>query len=90
MDPLDPARTALIAIDTHRGHLDPAIAIQASAVRDGLDRTVGRFSAIREDPWVASSEGGRETRARPTPANIRRFSRFDFVHYDAPPKEKCR
>ncbi len=62
MDPLDPARTALIAIDTHRGHLDPAIAIQASAVRDGLDRTVGRFSAIREDPWAASSEGGRETR----------------------------
>jgi hypothetical protein len=26
MDRLDPARTALIAIDMHRGHLDPAVA----------------------------------------------------------------
>jgi hypothetical protein len=46
MDPLDPARTALIAIDTHRGHLDPAIAIQASAVRDGLEAVAGEHPKI--------------------------------------------
>lgn len=26
MNRIDPARTALVAIDMHRGHLDPAVA----------------------------------------------------------------
>jgi hypothetical protein len=35
-------------------------------------------------------KNGRETKARRTPGDHPRISRFDFVRYDAPPKEKCR
>ena len=48
---LDPARTAAIAIDMHRGHLDPAVAtLPLAAERCGpvIKRAAALFAALRE------------------------------------------
>jgi nicotinamidase-related amidase len=48
---LDPARTAAVAIDMHRGHLDPAVAtLPLAAERCGpvIERTAALFAALRE------------------------------------------
>lgn len=47
---IDPKRTALVAIDMHRGHLDPAVAtLPLSAERCGpvIDRAARLFGALR-------------------------------------------
>ncbi len=47
---IDPARTALVAIDMHRGHLDPAVAtLPLAAERCDLviARAVQLFAALR-------------------------------------------
>ncbi len=47
---LDPARTALVAIDMHRGHLDPAVATLPLAT-ERCDPVIARatqlFAALR-------------------------------------------
>lgn len=51
MERLDPKRTALIAIDMHRGHLDPAVAtLPLPAERCGpvIARAARLFDALRE------------------------------------------
>jgi len=48
---LDPARTAAVAIDMHRGHLDPAVAtLPLAAERCGpvIKRAAALFAALRE------------------------------------------
>jgi len=48
---LDPARTAVVAIDMHRGHLDPAVAtLPLAAERCGpvIKRAAALFAALRE------------------------------------------
>jgi nicotinamidase-related amidase len=48
---LEPARTAAVAIDMHRGHLDPAVAtLPLPAERCGplIKRTAGLFAGLRE------------------------------------------
>ena len=48
---LDPKRTALVAIDMHRGHLDPAVAtLPLPAERCGpvIERAAALFRALRE------------------------------------------
>jgi nicotinamidase-related amidase len=48
---LDPARTAAVAIDMHRGHLDPVVAtLPLAAERCGpvIERTAALFAALRE------------------------------------------
>lgn len=48
---LDPARTAMVAIDMHRGHLDPAVAtLPLAAERCGpvIKRAAALFAALRE------------------------------------------
>jgi hypothetical protein len=48
---LDPARTAAVAIDRHRGHLDPAVAtLPLAAERCGpvIERVAALFAALRE------------------------------------------
>jgi biuret amidohydrolase len=48
---LDPAATAVVAIDMHRGHLDPAVAtLPLTAERCGpvVKRTAALFAALRE------------------------------------------
>ena len=48
---LDPARTAMVAIDMHRGHLDPSVATQPlAAERCGpvIKRAAALFAALRE------------------------------------------
>jgi nicotinamidase-related amidase len=50
MVPLDPARTALIAIDMHRGHLDPAVATLPLAAERGnlvIARAARLFAELR-------------------------------------------
>lgn len=51
MIPLDPKRTAVVAIDMHRGHLDPKVAtLPLAAERCGpvIDRAARLFRAMRE------------------------------------------
>ncbi len=51
MDRIDPARTALIAIDMHRGHLDPAVAtLPLARERCGpvIARAARLFAQLRE------------------------------------------
>src|SRR5688500_7983300 len=48
---LDPARTAVVAIDMHRGHLDPVVAtLSLAAERCGpvIKRASALFAALRE------------------------------------------
>lgn len=48
---LDPARTAMVAIDMHRGHLDPSVAtLPLAAERCGpvIKRAAALFAALRE------------------------------------------
>jgi biuret amidohydrolase len=48
---LDPARTAAVAIDMHRGHLDPAVAtLPLAAERCGpvIERAAALFAGLRE------------------------------------------
>ena len=48
---LDPKRTALVAIDMHRGHLDPGVAtLPLPAERCGpvIDRAAQLFAALRQ------------------------------------------
>ena len=48
---LDPARTAMVAIDMHRGHLDPSVAtLPLAAGRCGpvIKRAAALFAALRE------------------------------------------
>jgi nicotinamidase-related amidase len=48
---LDPARTAVVAIDMHRGHLDPSVAtLPLAAERCGpvIKRAAALFAAVRE------------------------------------------
>jgi nicotinamidase-related amidase len=48
---LDPARTAVVAIDMHRGHLDPSVAtLPLAAERCGpvIKRAAALFAALRE------------------------------------------
>ena len=47
---LDPARTALVAIDMHRGHLDPAVAtlpLAAERCDPVIARAAQLFAALR-------------------------------------------
>jgi nicotinamidase-related amidase len=47
---LDPARTALVAIDMHRGHLDPAVAtlpLAAEQCDPVIARAAQLFAALR-------------------------------------------
>src|SRR5262249_34981504 len=47
---IDPGRTAVIAIDTHRGHLDPEIAtmpVEAGIARAVVDASAGLLRATR-------------------------------------------
>jgi hypothetical protein len=48
---------------------------------------LGGAGATRSDPRAAASEIGWGDKGEEDAAKI---SRFDFVRYDAPPKEKCR
>ena len=51
MNRIDPARTALVAIDMHRGHLDPAVAtLPLARERCGpvIARAARLFAQLRE------------------------------------------
>ena len=48
--PIDPTTTAVVSIDMHRGHLDPAVAtmpLPAERCEPLLERTRALFDAVR-------------------------------------------
>ena len=92
---LDPKRTALVAIDMHRGHLDPEIAtLPLPAERCGpvIDRAAQLFAALRQRGVavvhvVTEYRGPEEIAANPfwgaiehDPAKVRKgMSRYNII-----------
>jgi nicotinamidase-related amidase len=71
---LDPSRTAVVTIDMHRGHLDPAVATMPLPAEAAVTRARGvpvvhvvtgyhAVSEIASNPWWASVAGTDATRA---------------------------
>ena len=64
---LDPARTAVVALDMHRGHLDPAVAtLPLAADRCGpvIKRAAALFASLTKSRGTAPRRTGAPSRAR--------------------------
>jgi hypothetical protein len=55
----------------------------------GDEASVG-LGVVGGDPGAASPEVGRDDEGEEDGGDHSKISRFDFVRYDAPPKEECR